>query len=84
MDLDGIEPRGISDPGPSLQLGLVTMSVSSSSSPLNRFRDALPSVVKKSRHSEIWGFSLEQAESRVLELVLEKVLGLRAHVVTCD
>ncbi|KAJ5961226.1 kinase-like domain-containing protein [Penicillium vulpinum] len=38
------------------------------------FRDALPSVLKNSRNSEIWGVDLLHAEWQVLELILGKFL----------
>ncbi|KAJ6191107.1 hypothetical protein N7519_001128 [Penicillium mononematosum] len=52
------------------------MSVSlEESSPLDsHFRDALPSILKKSRNTEIWGVDLKHAEWQVLEVILEKFL----------
>ncbi|CAG8165949.1 unnamed protein product [Penicillium nalgiovense] len=55
------------------------MSVSreKSSSQASRLRDALPSILKKSRNTEIWGVDLKDTEWQVLELILEKFL--RSH-----
>lgn len=59
----------------------LTMSVSleKSSSLASRLRDALPSILKKSRNTEIWGVDLKHAEWQVLEVILEKVLALQAR-----
>lgn len=57
----------------------MSVSLENSSSLAGRFRDALPSILKKSLHTEIWGVDLEHAEWQVLEVILEKVLRLRAH-----
>lgn len=40
---------------------------------ISRFRDALPSILKASRHTEIWGIDIEHAEWQVLEAILNKV-----------
>lgn len=60
---------------------MLTMSVSleKSSSLASRFRDALPSIVTKSRHGEIWGIDLEHAEWEVVEVILEKVKQTYRH-----
>jgi hypothetical protein len=52
----------------------MSASLEKSSSPASRLRDALPSILTKSRHTEIWGVDLKHAEWRVLEVILEKVL----------
>ncbi|KAJ9489950.1 hypothetical protein VN97_g3339 [Penicillium thymicola] len=44
------------------------------------FRDALPSILKKSRHTEIWGIDLKDAEGKVLEVILEKFLKSHSTV----
>lgn len=50
------------------------VSLEKTTSLASRFQDALPSILKKSRHTEIWGVDLKHAEWQVLEVVLEKVL----------
>ena len=57
----------------------MSVSLEKTTSLASRFRDTIPSILKKSRHTEIWGVDLKHAESQVLEVILEKVLGLRAH-----
>lgn len=39
----------------------------------SRFRDALPSILKASRHTEIWGLDIEHSERQVLDAALNKV-----------
>ncbi|KAJ5162706.1 kinase-like domain-containing protein [Penicillium coprophilum] len=58
------------------------MSVSSekTSSLASRFRDNLPSILKKSRHTEIWGVDLKHAERQVLEVILEKFLATHSAI----
>ncbi|KAI2678101.1 hypothetical protein CBS147355_5102 [Penicillium roqueforti] len=53
------------------------VSLEKTTSLASRFQDALPSILKKSRHTEIWGVDLKHAEWQVLEVVLEKFL--RCH-----
>ncbi|KAJ5789196.1 uncharacterized protein N7518_006207 [Penicillium psychrosexuale] len=55
----------------------MSVSLEKSSSLASRFRDALPSILKKSRNTEIWGVDLKHAEWQVLEVILEKFL--RSH-----
>lgn len=57
----------------------MSVSLEKSSSLASRFRDALPSILKNSRHTEIWGIDLKDAEGQVLEVILEKVLGSQIH-----
>ncbi|OQD66787.1 hypothetical protein PENPOL_c004G05664 [Penicillium polonicum] len=52
----------------------MSVSLEKSSSLASRFRDALPSILKNSRHAEIWGVDLKDAEGQVLEVILEKFL----------
>jgi hypothetical protein len=56
----------------------MSLSLEESSSLTSHFRDALPSILKKSRNTEIWGVDLKHAEWQVLEVILEKVFGLLA------
>ncbi|OQE89817.1 hypothetical protein PENNAL_c0013G06240 [Penicillium nalgiovense] len=55
----------------------MSVSPEKSSSQASRLRDALPSILKKSRNTEIWGVDLKDTEWQVLELILEKFL--RSH-----
>lgn len=57
----------------------MSVSLEKSSSLASRFRDALPSILRNSRHTEIWGIDLKDAEGQVLEVILEKVLGSQIH-----
>ncbi|PLB41523.1 protein kinase-like protein [Aspergillus candidus] len=43
----------------------------------SRLRDALPSILTRSRHSEIWGVDLKHAERPILDIILDKFL--RCH-----
>ncbi|KAJ5858877.1 hypothetical protein N7534_004154 [Penicillium rubens] len=52
----------------------MSLSLEESSSLTSHFRDALPSILKKSRNTEIWGVDLKHAEWQVLEVILEKFL----------
>ncbi|QKX56170.1 uncharacterized protein TRUGW13939_03270 [Talaromyces rugulosus] len=46
----------------------MSVSLEKPSSLASRFRDALPSVFKKSRNSEIWGVDIKHAEWQVVEM----------------
>lgn len=61
----------------------MSVSLDQSSALASHLRDALPSIVKKARHTEIWGLDLEQADWQVLKGILERVLGLQAHIKFC-
>lgn len=52
----------------------MSVSLEESSSLTTRFRDALPSIWKESRNTQIWGVDMEHTELQVLEVILEKVL----------
>jgi hypothetical protein len=56
----------------------MSVSLEKPSSLASHFRDALPSLLKKSRNTEIWGVDLKHAEWQVQEVILEKVFGLLA------
>ncbi|KAH8703839.1 kinase-like domain-containing protein [Talaromyces proteolyticus] len=58
----------------------MSVSFEKASSLASRFRDALPSVLKKSRHTEIWGVDIKHAEWQVLEVILEKFLRSRSAI----
>lgn len=56
----------------------MSVSLEKSSSSASHFRDTLPSILKKSRNTEIWGVDLKHAEWQILEVILEKVFRLLA------
>lgn len=39
------------------------------------FREALPSIFEKSRHSEVWGVDLKCADTHTVDFILQKVFG---------
>jgi hypothetical protein len=57
----------------------MSISLENSISPSSRFWEVLPYILKKSRHTEIWGVDLRHAEWQVLEVVLNKVQRQRAR-----
>lgn len=58
----------------------MSVSLKESSSLNSRFRDARPSLFwQNPRRTEIWRIDLNRAEWQVLEVILQKLLGLRAH-----
>ncbi|KAJ5361097.1 kinase-like domain-containing protein [Penicillium brevicompactum] len=47
---------------------------------LCRFREASPSIFKKSRHSELWGVDLKHAERHTIDLILIKFLKIHSTI----
>ncbi|OJJ46503.1 hypothetical protein ASPZODRAFT_152010 [Penicilliopsis zonata CBS 506.65] len=52
----------------------MSVSVEKSDSIVGCFRDALPSILIKSRHTDIWGVDLKHAEWPTVKIILEKFL----------